>query len=246
MAINNVNSNNMNNIYNSIFGTGTDKSTSSSFSLGDYAMIKNGTYKKLMKAYYATTDEDAEGSSATEEEKKKESITMTNIKNNAAGLNNSLEDLKSRSLYESTGVDEDGNKTYDRDKVIKNVKSFVDDYNAYIKSSIDTDNEAILRKSLKMTKITSKNSKLLSEVGITIGENNTLSIDEDKLKEARMTTLSSLFTDSGSYGDQIHQAARQSYQLANSAIYASSHSASYNVNGGYSMMGARSILDKYL
>ena len=265
MAMNGINSNNsgLNNMYNSIFGysSGTD-ATGGGFSLGDYYMIKNGTYKKLMKAYYANekaakdsdTDTDDSTDSTSKTSAKKESRALVNIKTNAASLNNSLEDLRKASLYEPK-KDKDGNEirdekgklVYDKDKAISAVKSFVESYNTYIKSSDDVDNTSVLKKSLKMTQMTAANSKLLSKIGIKIGENNTLSIDEDKLKEADLTTISSLFSGSGSYGDQIQNAARQSYQIANSQAYQNTHASSYTYKGNYSLAGyTNGVLDRYL
>ncbi len=243
MAINGVNSG-VNDFYNSIFGTSSSGSKESNFSLSDHYMIKNGTYKKLMKAYYATEETDTEGNAEEEAEAK---TSLLGVKANAASLNNSLEDLRKSSLYESTGVDEEGNKTYNREKILESVKSFVEDYNDYIKSSSKLDNESILRKSLKMTKLTSVNSKLLSEVGIEIGENNTLSINESKLNEAHITTLTSLFQGEFSYGDQIQDASRQSYLQANSLAYNSNSGSSYTYNGGYATLGTTNgVLNRYL
>ncbi len=234
-------------MYNSIFGTSGSSSSGSTFSLSDHYMIKNGTYKKLMKAYYATENaEDAEDGTSTEDTRD-DKTSLLGVKANAASLNNSLEDLRSSSLYEATGENEKGDKTYDRDKILKNVKSFVEDYNDYIKSSSKLDNESILRKSLKMTKLTSVNSELLSQVGIEVGGDNTLKLDEDKLKEAHVTTLNTLFAGVGSYGDQIQNTARQSYLQANSLAYNSSHASSYTYNGGYAMLGTTNgVLNRYL
>lgn len=264
MAMNGVNSNNsgLNNMYSSIFGysSGGD-ATGGGFSLSDYYMIKNGTYKKLMKAYYANDKTSKSGDTDTDDSEetsqtsaKKESKALVNIKTNAASLNNSLEDLRKSSLYEpkkdkagNVVKDEKGNAVYDRDKVTSSIKSFVESYNAYIKSSDDVENTSVLKKSLKMTQMTAKNAKLLSEIGIKIGENNTLSIDEDKLKEAKLTTISSLFSGSGSYGDQIQNAARQSFKIANSQAYQNTHASSYTYKGDYSLAGyTNGVLDRYL
>lgn len=264
MAFNGINSNNsgVNNVYNSIFGYSSNSDTSvtagGSFSLGDYYMIKNGTYKKLMKAYYASEKENSgDDDSADVTDKaaaKKETQALVNIKTNAASLNNSLEDLRKASLYQpkkdkagNDVRDENGKLVYDRDKAISAVKSFVESYNAYIKSSDNVENTSVLKKSLKMTQLTAKNSNLLSEIGVKIGENNTLTIDEDKLKEAKLTTISSLFSGSGSYGDQVQNAARQSYQLANSQSYKTNHASSYTYKGNYSLAGyTNGVLDRYL
>ena len=42
--------------YSYLFGSTQASSTSGSFSLSDYAAIKNGSYGKLLKAYYAKQD----------------------------------------------------------------------------------------------------------------------------------------------------------------------------------------------
>ena len=67
MAVNGIDSG-TNNIYNSIFGTGSGSdSTGGMYSLGDYALIKSGSYKKLLKAYYATENEGTDKTESKEE-----------------------------------------------------------------------------------------------------------------------------------------------------------------------------------
>ena len=56
-SIDNMNSGtkkyNTNADYSYLFGGTQNVSTGSTFNLNDYASIKNGSYKKLLKAYYA-------------------------------------------------------------------------------------------------------------------------------------------------------------------------------------------------
>jgi hypothetical protein len=87
---------------------------------------------------------------------------------------------------------------------------------------------------------------MLSDIGVTIGENNKLVVDEDKLASADVSTVSSLFQGSGSYGNRIQTLARDSYQIANSAAY-SGNSSSYTQSGGYALLGSTNgVLDRYL
>ena len=44
--------------YSYLFGGTQNVSTGGTFSLNDYVSIKNGSYKKLLKAYYAKQDAD--------------------------------------------------------------------------------------------------------------------------------------------------------------------------------------------
>ena len=57
---------------------------------------------------------------------------------------------------------------------------------------------------------------LLNKVGISIGENNTLSIDEEKFKAAKMSDIKALFSGSSSLADRLSQKASTLYnQSAN-------------------------------
>ena len=239
MAVNGVyDSSNISNLYNSIFGIGSSKDTGNSFGLSDLTMIQNGSYGKLMKAYYAT-DKAGKSSESTETKEKEEQAKYVGVK--------SLEDLRSASLYEPTGTDENGAAVYDRDKITKSIKDFVSNYNSFIKSTADVDNVSLLRKSVNMVGSTSRNLSMLSKVGITLGENNQLVVNEDKLKSAKLTDISSMFQGSGSYGDSLQSMTRQTYQLANSQAYQSGSGSAYTYSGRYAALGgANGMLDRYL
>jgi hypothetical protein len=207
-------------------------------------MITNGSYRKLMKAYYATEDSSSSSSSSETSDSK---VKLLSTKSEAATLNNSLEDLNSKSLYAANGTDENGNNTYDQDKIASSVKSFVESYNSYISTATELESTTLLKKAVNMVSATSTYSSLLSNIGVTVGENNKLVVDEDKLKKADVSDVSSLFQGSGSYGDRIQTLARDSYQLANSQAYNSGSSSAYTQSGGYSLLGATNgVLDRYL
>ena len=191
-----------------------------------------------MKAYYATENAGKTDSSKTEEETKADQTKLVNVKSQAASLNNSLEDLRSKSLYEPAGTDDKGKNTYDQDKITKSVKDFVDKYNSYVKSSSDVDSVSILKKSVSMIGFTAKNAGMLSKIG---------TINEDKLKNASVHDVSSLFQGIGSYGDSVQNLARQSYQLANSQAYQRGNGSSYTYSGSYlALGGANGVMDRYL
>ncbi len=229
--------------YSSMFGTANTTASGGSNILGDYSLIQSGAYKKLLKAYYAK--EEAE--ETEENEPVDSSVDLLNTKANAENLNNALAALTSKSLYESTGTDENGKDVYDNEKITGAVKQFVESYNAYLDSAGDLDSTSILRKTLSMVKATSGNANLLREIGITIGEGNKLVLDEEKLGKAAVTTINSLFAGHGSYGDRIQMLAGESYKLANSQAYTNNHASSYTYDGTYSILGtSNGTLDKYL
>ena len=261
MAINSVNSNN---IYNAIFANSAYNSTNSggvawlfggetSNILGDYSMIKSGTYKKLLNSYYATIKDEDSGSSSgsTSSTAKNDGVSLkdqvadtnaalSTVRKGAESLNKSASELTDSKLYEATGVDENGKDTYDRDGIEKAVKSFVSNYNSYITDAGNVNNQSILSKTASMTERAKLSKQTLSDAGITINSDNTLSVDADKLKNASMSTLKSLFTGNGSFGTSIQQMSKSANQIASSAMYTSNKVTSYSNRGSYSVLGNKS------
>lgn len=79
----------------------------SAFNLSDYAMIRNGTYGKLMKAYYA---QDKEGkTSSTGDDKPK----FTLMAGNAGAMAKSAQALMQDSIWEKKTITEKDEKTGD-------------------------------------------------------------------------------------------------------------------------------------
>lgn len=203
--------------------------------LADYASIKNGSYGKMMKAYYAK--QDAEKLSSLGDSRQK----LTLMRSSADSLKKSADALNNASLWEKKKIktkdEETGEETeiedYDWDAVTKAVKSFIEDYNAVVGQAGDLDTKNVLRNAAWMTGITESTQKLLSAVGITIGKGNKLQLDEDALKEANISTLKTLFTGHNSFADKISQKAGSISNAAASAA-AKAKGTSYTSNGGYS------------
>lgn len=235
-----------NNYFNSFFNNSTDNGMTGLFGggssmLSDYSMIKSGAYKKLLTAYYKTQGSDGKTESTSDKKTDKENTVengkLLTVKTDSSTLMEAAEKLGKSSLYEPTGKDEKGKDIYNTDEIKKSVKDFVSAYNSYLDSTSGVDNISVLNKSLSMVKKTASNQKLLKEAGITIGENNKLVLDEEKLSKANMSTLTSLFTGRFSYMDEVSQKASETNRIANSAAYTGSKGASYTYSGSYSMLG---------
>lgn len=177
--------------------------------ISDYASIKNGSYGKLLKAYYAK--QKAEKASMSGDSPQKLKL----MQSSAESLRKSMDALNNSSLWEKKKFmkkdEETGEETevedYDWNAITKAVKSFIEDYNAVVGKAGDLDSQNILRNAAWMTGITESTQKLLSRVGISIGKGSKLELDEDALKEANIDTLKSLFTGHGSFADKISQKA---------------------------------------
>lgn len=241
--------NNLAGLTTSMFGGGSSM-------LGDYAMIKSGTYKKLLTAYYKTDrssseSSDTEGSTKSNRydrvaekkklEERKKNSEVTNqylaVKNEAGDLRTSAYALNSYTLYREKTA-EDGTTSYDRDGIKKAVQNFVSDYNSLMTASSKVESSGISSSISGLVKQTKENEEALKSVGISIGKDNKLVLDEEKLGSADINTLSSLFKGSSSYGNTVANKSSEIARQANSSAYSVSRaSASYSQGGSYSVMG---------
>ena len=210
--------------------------------LSDYASIKNGSYGKLMTAYYgpdkSRVSSVVNNSLSTAKDSNKQ---LKDIQSNADAMKKSADALLvtgDKSLFngkEVTVTDDKGvtsKKTeYDTNAIYKAVSTFVNDYNNLIDKGGDANAARIKDRVDSLTSMTSANKNMLGRVGISMDADGKLSIDEEAFKKADMTTVKSLFNGAGSYGFQVSaQASLIDFAAANEAA----KSNTYNANGGFS------------
>lgn len=225
----------------------------------DYATIRSGSYYKLMKAYYSIDSSDevkkiVNNDEKEEEDKKTESATdSTTASTSTSTSKDSAETLSKiesatdelsastdallttgkASLFTSSEVtDEQGNITekYDTDKIYKAVSDFVTDYNAVLDSSLSAKTQNIVGAAERMTRITGYNEESLGKIGITIGEDNKLKIDEETFKAADIEDVKKVFHTESGYAGQIDSATSMiAYYAENEA----SKSNTYTSTGTY-------------
>lgn len=187
--------------------------------LSDYASIKNGSYGKLMRAYYNkdASDEVKSVVNSSKSASQDDSVTIKNIRSDAGELMSAADKLLAsgeESLFAQKEVEvknEDGTTTkelqYDKDAIYSAVSKFAESYNNLLNGIVDSNNTRILSMGQSMVTSTSANAKLLAKVGITIGSDNTLSVDKEAFQKADMKTVESLFGATGSYGYGIQSKA---------------------------------------
>lgn len=218
-------------VNDSFFGTDTTYSANNNM-LGDFSMIKNGTYKKLLNAYYAKKSDQSTDETEDSSEKKSEKTKLLQTKTQAETLKKAADDLKNGKVFEGTVDEATGKVTYDREEITKKLTSFVDAYNDMLDSSSDVDTKSVLQKTLWMIGNTKANSSLLSKVGISIGKDNKLTLDKDKVKEADINSLKVLFSGKGSLSDKVSSKSTEIGNLANSAIKSLGNKGSAYTNTG--------------
>lgn len=211
--------------YTDIFtsmGFGTSNSTGGAFSLTDYMGIKNGSYGKLLKAYYKK--QDAEEAAAVDETEKKQ---LSMLKSSADSLKNATLELMDEDLFEKKTNEETGEEEYDWDAITKAVKDFASKYNSVVESAGNSDDNNVLRHGVWLTQMTESNTNLLAKAGISIGGDNKLSVSETALKEANVNTLKTLFTGVNSFADNV---VRKASQIGSTAVNSASTSGSAYTN----------------
>ena len=228
----------------SMLGNSNTNSNNSlgSFNFSDYAAIKNGSYGKLVKSYYGGTDKanyEAKAASAKSSDSAKTKAStevdktgLTQIKKDADELRTSAEALNKDDLWKAA----DG-KT-DMAKISSAVKDFADKYNKVIDQSSKISSREVSQDVKFMTGMTDTFSKVLGKIGITVGEDGRMSVDEDALKKADSATVRSLFSGNATYGSQIADKASAIARDAdmNSSIYGSNAETSSTLSSIYNQL----------
>ena len=219
-------------------GAGSD-SFFGSFNFSDFASIKNGSYRKLVKSYYAEQKSDAAVTKKNADKKNTDkaktdfSIDTTGfskMRKEADGLKAAADALGKEDLWKSD------NGEYDMDKIISAVKDFASEYNNVISQSAKVNSKELSQSMRYMNSMTGTMSKILSKAGINVGVDGKMSVDEDALKKASVKDIKSLFTGASSYGTQIANRASEISResVMNSSVYSSNGMLSGSIDSMFS------------
>lgn len=217
--------------------------------LSEYNNIRSGTYYKVVKAYYAKKSGESSKTTSSVADKVKADKASTAEKalagvqadaKNVTAAADALVTKGSDSLFNQKDITteaEDGTVTttkgYDTDAIYTAVKKFTDSYNSLMDSASSGGSASVQNRATSMANNTKAYEKLLNNVGITIGSNNKLSIDEEAFKAADMNTVKTLFNGTGSYAYSISSSASMINFAANSAL---NTNATYTGNGTYNSL----------
>ena len=222
--------------------------------LSDYASIKNGSYGKLMKAYYAKDAADKTASEGKDTEAKKNSIstaadsakTLSEIEKAADAMKESADSLLvkgSKSVFRKKNEKATVSEEYDTDAIYKAVSGFVTDYNDLLSKTSAASSKNLQSKADTLAAVTSANAKLLSRVGITVNSDSSLSLDEEVFKKSDMGMVKNLFGTTGAYGYKV---SAQASMIDYTAAKESTKSNTYTANGTYSnVYSAGNILNSF-
>ena len=248
MASINLFTNNYNskNSVSSLFGNLSN--SSSTFSLGEYGLIRSGAYKKVIKSYYNSSSNKNSGILSAEEKKanKLAANQYMTIKSDANNLRDSITSITSKAKELFATKEVDGKTTFDSDNALKAIQNFVKEYNKLIDTVAEADDNSILKNGVWMTGEVAAYSKALSEVGISVGSDNKLSLDTNDFTKADVNGLKTLFSNNtysfaGSIAAKATTIASQS--TLNALKLTRTGGSIYTKNASYSTLSTGSMLD---
>lgn len=225
-----VNSSSVSTLFSSL---NTSSFTGGTSMIADYASIRNGSYKKLLNAYYSETPSKGAVASSTSTAKDSTKL-LSSIESSTDALKDSADTLI-KTGTKSIFTAKDGK--YDVDGIYDAVSKFVSEYNNVIEYKADSNNKNIASSSTSMITVTKANSTVLSKIGISMKTDGTLSLDKDKFKSSKMSTVKSIFNGAGSYGYQMSARASMinyyaGVEASKSNTYTSAGRYSYNYSAG--------------
>ena len=203
---------------NSLYGS-NNNSTNLYSLFSERNAIKNGTYKRLLKSYYSSLEENSGSKTSASKRRGQNNIidkllkekmyptvsketqeANTNLTNGISSLKSSISTLQSEKTFEDT----ENGKTAS-EKVVSAMKSYVTNYNNVVtasKSSTLSNKTAYVA---NMMSTTSKFEKELGEIGLNLKSDGTLQLDETKLKNVDVSKVQKLFSADNiqSYGSTI-------------------------------------------
>lgn len=230
-------------------GSSSSGSMFSAANFGDLSLIKSGVYTKMMRKYVSELQEGSDDSTTTASTKptsKKSgenlvSQKMENLRATATvgeteltKANKVLSDVKSAasSLEQASknlsSMDFDSSSKED---VYKVAKSFVNSYNSFLAKTGKSDNASIEQSVTWMKADMKEQAQKLEKIGITIGKDGSLSIDEEKFTGANFSDIRPQFEGEGTVIGRTEMRAGGVYNLAANQIYTNIGSTTYSSSG---------------
>ncbi|MCM1266728.1 MAG: hypothetical protein NC302_02390 [Bacteroidales bacterium] len=169
-----------------------------------YRAAGDGESVTSSKAKYAGTSSYASStSSATKAEDAKKTVTDASSAAAANTLYRSIENLG------ATDMSNDN-----KEALYKAFSTFVKDYNALIKNTAKSENSNVVNQANALKSIVNNNSSTFSKLGVTINSDKTLTLDEEKFKEADMSSLKKLYSGAYSPAEKMTDKVNSIYRYA--------------------------------
>lgn len=231
-------------LFSSLNTSGNKNSSSDIFgiNLSDYASIKNGSYGKLLKAYYAESDNTSSEVSSS----KKDSVSYKTEELKKQTLNEIQKEAEELTAS-ATSLLERGSKSVfkneDMEEVFTAVDQLVKDYNALIDKTEDTSSANVINASNKLADVMEGYEEQLKEFGITMDEDKKLTIDKKTFVASDFDKAKDLFNGQSSLSYLVSMRATS---VGNTAYSENNLSSLYTSDGNYASSAVGSVINGYL
>lgn len=134
-----------------------------------------------------------------------------------------------------------GNTIKEPDQMLAAVKDFAESYNDTLDGLQKTDSLKALEKGVSLVNTTKAYARSLSRIGLKVGSDNRLTVDEEQVKEATPEMFRSLFSGNYSYANKVADKASDISRAADLKAQVT-----YNVQGNldyYNKMAVSMIFD---
>lgn len=214
-----------------------------SFDFSEYSAVKNGSYRKLVKAHYKNQSDAIPTKKNKTDKTDKADVTkkysavnntdktgLTKMKKEADSLKSAASALNDANLFKET------NGSVDMDKITSAIKSFAKSYNSAIDQTDEVSSKDVSMQAGFMKSLSKTMSNALSKVGVTVGTDGKMTVDEDALKKADVKDMKNLFTGKHSYAAQVadQASAISSAALRNASTYSSTGALNSNLSSMFS------------
>ena len=186
--------------------------------------------KNRIDGHKANMSDDYQTLKAIVDEKKKTLSTSRDSAETLKQIQTASESLKS-SADQLTNTGKDSVFSKSQDEIYKAVDSFVTNYNKLIEGSAKSASDSITKRVDTLKNMTESNQKLLGQAGITIGKDDTLTLDKDAFAKADANTVKTLFSGSYSYASRVSS---QSSFIDFAATQEAAKANTYTTKGTYS------------
>ena len=235
----NVSMNSM--IANTLFGSKSSISAGSFLSasnFGDLSLMRSGVYTKMLKSYYAKQTSSTDKTSSSGKNSSSEDYLNT-INDKISKLKTSTSDealssIKSEANQMKKAADAVTAIDYDKtpgDAVYSKVKDLVNTYNSLAKQTGKSDLVSISQSRTWMVNDTKAHEAQWNKIGITMEDDQTLTIDEKKFKEASTSDIKNFLSGASGYASRLSTKANGFYQLASNQLTLNSGTSLYNKYG---------------
>lgn len=175
--------------------------------------------KNLYRAYF--NQQKANSTDSDETETKTKTVDTSKLTNLTTDkLSTLTSDVTSAYSALKTKLEaDDEDSEFDFDAAYDAASAFVNSYNDMVAGISKSGNSTVAGKASYINAMTSSYRSDLANIGITVEDDGTLTINEDTFKSASQSQLQSVFTDKNSFGKFINSTVSDLYSYSVSSSY---------------------------